>query len=675
MKRITLILAFILTVSLLSASSIDSLIQSLGNLRGKPRVERLLEITWKLRNNRPDKAISYCQQAIDLADSLHDYANLAKAYSFMGVLYRNLGFYSIAFSYYKQGMKVAETYNIISQLGYAYNNLGNIYLYQKQPDLSIYYLKKADSVASINKNYDLKAYALQNIGRAFLIKNMPDSAVKYISQALRIRLDHKIVKKVPVTYKYLADAYKARGDYKLALKYYRKTADLADFTLDYDLYSDYSYNMADLYLKLNKPDSALYFAQMALKIAVENNTLYRQLKAHEILARVYEAKKDYFNAYKEATQALMIKDKLFNEEVLKSIRSIQFTEEATKKASQIELLKTNLKLEELRNRRNQLVIAIFVLIILAFIVLLSVIYHKNKQIKEFYSELEKSTQIVREQNQELEQKTRQLEEINKRLLQRDKVINESINYAKKIVFSIMAPEFMFESCQIIKDYFIINKPIEEIGGDFYYFNKFDDFIALIVADATGHGIPGAFLSIVSIAIFKDILYNVTSPDAADILEQFRRQIKKFLRQDESEVVLLADSVDISLALFFPDKGILNYAGARRPLYVFKGQEFIEIKGSRSTAGFSLREKPFESHKINMADIDRLYMFTDGITDILQNITGTRFGSYGWKNLLMSIQNYTLSGQKNIIEQTIKQWIENGRQTDDILIIGIELEKV
>ncbi len=675
MRRLIVVLSILLVTSVLSfAKDLDSLINSLDNLQGKKRLETLLEITWNLRNNRPDSAIKYCQEAIILADSLRDYEELAKAYSFMGVLYRNLGYYSIAFSYYKQGMKEAEKHGVISQLGYSYNNIGNIYLYQKLPDLAIYYLHKADSVASINNNYDLKAYALQNIGRAFLMKNEPDSTIKYLRQTIRIRKKYKIFKKLPVSYKYLADAYKAKGDYINALKYYRQTAVTADFTVDYDLYSDYLYNMADLYLKLKRLDSALIFAKKSLDIARNHSTQYRELQAYTILSDVYAAKGDFHNAYLASQGALRIKNKLFNDEVLKSIKSIQFTEEAAKKEAEISLLRTNLELEEFKNRRNTLIILLGLLVLLAVMVLLNIIYRKNKQVRKYVQKLKEHNMIIQEKNEELATHARLLTRINDKLTQRDRVIKESIGYARRIASSIMAPEYLFIECSFIKDHFIINRPLEEIGGDFYYFNRFEKFVALVVADATGHGIPGAFLSIISVTIFKDILFNEDEPDAAEVLEEFRRNIKIFLRQGDKEITALYDSVDVALVLFFPQKKIIRFSGARRPLYIVSAGELKEIKGIRATAGYSMREFKFESHTLSFEQVDRLYLFTDGITDILGGEGQERLGSYGWKKLLLEIQDYTMSGQKSTIEQAIERWTEKGRQPDDILIIGIELDK-
>ncbi len=656
------------------AGNPDSLARSLDTLQGKERLDMLLSIAWNMRNNKPNEALKYCEQAISLAERLKDYDAMAKANSFMGVLYRNLGYYGIAFSYYRRGLNISEKHHIVSQLGYAYNNLGNIYLYQEQPNLSIYYLRKADSMAVKNKNYDLQAYALQNIGRAFMLKDQPDSAIKYLMAALRVRQENGITRKMPVTYKYLADAYKLKGDYRSALKYYNLTAKYADFHNDYDLFSDYSYNMADLYMKLNKLDSALIFAEQALKIAKEHNTVYREFKAYEILAKVFGAKKDFYNAYLASQSALKVKDRLFNAEVLKSIRSIQFTEEATKKDAQITILQKDLELERVRNRRNHIFMLLSFIIVFGTIFIGYIIHHKNKQIEKYLKEVREHNVTIQQKNEELAEHAELLAKTNKELTTRDKLIKESFVYAKRIVNSIMAPDYMFEDCSIFEDFFILNKPLEEIGGDFYYFNRFKNFVVLIVADATGHGIPGAFLSIISITIFKDILFNEDSPDAADVLEKFRREVKKFLRQENDNNIELYDSVDVALTLFFPQERIIKFAGARRPLYIIKDKELKGIKGTLATAGYSQREFSFETHIIPFDDVDRLYLFTDGIGDIMKGDEMERFGTFGWRQLLIEIQNYTMAGQKNIIEQAIQKWTENGRRLDDILIIGVELAK-
>ncbi len=672
-KQLLLIFFLLLIMSYSYASNIDSLIGQLNNVQGKEKTELLLTITWKLRNTNPQEGIKYCKQAIRLADSTKDYANAAKAYSFLGVLYRNLGYYSIAFSYYKKGLDIAVKHNILDQEGYGYNNLGNIYLYQKQPELAIKYLKKADSLAQIMKNDDVRAYALQNIGRAFMMLGQADSAIKYLNLALEVREKINAVNKIPVTYKYLGDAYKLKGDYKSAFKYYDLTASSADFENDMDLYADYSYNMADLYLKTNRLDSALWYAQQSIKAAKKVNTLYREMLAYEILAKVYAQKKDYKKAYDYSLEALKIKDQIFTEEVVKGVKSIEFTEQAAKKDAKIKLLEKDLKIKALENKRRTYLLYTAAVILLAMIILAIAISAQNVKIKKYARELAEKNEIINQQNEELQQHSNNLKAINEELAEKDMTITQSIEYAKTIKQSMMSSEAALQECPVVRDYFIIDKPKDIIGGDFYYFNRFKDYTSIIVADATGHGIPGAFISIISIAIFKDILHSLENPDAAQVLTIFRARIKSVLRQDQKRFNV-KDGVDVAICLIYPQRNILNFAGAYQDLYYINQGELSVVKGVKNTAGFSFVEKEFLSHNIYLENIDKFYLFSDGVVDQLGGEDYTRFSTQRWQNLLLEIHRYPMKKQKEIIEQIIEKWKDNNRQTDDILIVGIELDK-
>ena len=132
---------------------------------------------------------------------------------------------------------------------------------------------------------------------------------------------------------------------------------------------------------------------------------------------------------------------------------------------------------------------------------------------------------------------------------------------------------------------------------------------------------------------------------------------------------------MALVLLFPEKGILNFAAARRPLLIYTNKrEFIEIKGTKDTAGFSIRRLSFQSKTFTLSQVKRLYLFTDGITDMMIK-QWERLGSIRWIKLLSDIQIYSMSGQKEIIEDTIYEWKQKGKQVDDILIVGVELKTI
>ncbi len=645
-------------------------------------VDSLLKIVWDLRNSRPDSAISICNQAIEMADSLKDYHNLAKAYSFMGVLYRNLGFYSIAFSYYSRALDIAREHNVIDQLAYGYNNLGNIYLYQGLYKQAISYLKKADSLGKILNNPDIRAYALQNIGRSYISLNKPDSAIKYLTKTLEIRQNAGINSKIPVTLKYLADAYKLAGKYKTALKYYNLTAKTADFVNDKDLYADFTYQLADLYLRTGKLDSALYYAKLSLAAAANVKSLYRIYMANLINAKVYAAKQDYKKAYYFSQKALSLKDSTFTEEVIKGIKSIEFTEEAIKKETEIKLLEKDLQIKKLESKRKSLWLTISFVIGIIIFALLTIIFFNYIKIKRITQELRATNQIIKKQNIELQEQkeklrsqTELLQQVNNELANKNRVITQSINYAKNILVALMGSKDILLSFPFVNDFFIINKPKEIIGGDFHYFNKFKNFYAIIVADSTGHGIPGAFISIISISLFKDILFSHEDQDitAAYALEIFRHKIKEILRQERTHSeITVKDGVDLSLCLFYPQYDKVEFAGAYNPIYIIKNGQLEVIESTKSTAGYSIRELPFKNHTLKLSEIDKIYMFTDGIFDQL-SAHNAKFTSTRWKNLILKIHDLPMEEQSYLIIKTFETWKSTKEQIDDILILGLDIK--
>ncbi len=644
------------------------------------QLDSLLNIVWELRNSSPQKALQVCQQAITLAEESNHYEHLAKAYSFMGVLYRNLGYYSIAFSYYSRALNIARKYHINDQLAYSYNNLGNIFLYQNLPRKAIIYLKRADSLGKVLNNPDIRAYALQNIGRSYIALNQADSAIFYLRQAMLLRQKAGIKNKLPVTYKYLADAYKLAGDFKNAKKYYDLTARTADFEKDLDLYADYTYQLADFYLKTGQTDSALYYAKESIKAAEQVGSLYRIFMANDITAKIYAKTGDYKKAYEYSQKALELKDKIFTEEVIKGIKSIEFTEEAIRKEAAIQLLEKDLRIKELEAKRKTLYLNIVILVGVIFLVFLTIIFFNYLKIKKISRRLEENNKIIRQQNIELQEQkeklssqTELLQKINDELRNKERIIVQSINYAKNILIALMGDEKILSTFPFVKDYFLINKPKEIIGGDFYYFNKFEKFYAVIIADSTGHGVPGAFISIISISLLKDILFGKENRivTAAGILEEFREKIKGILRQDQQNIIV-KDGVDLSLCLFYPDLDRMDYAGAYNPAYLIdKQKNLVILQGTKSTAGYSLKEFKFENHTVKLSDYQKIYLFTDGIVDQLDPV-GHKFTSTRWKKMIAEISDLPMDEQKQMILEALSHWKREKAQTDDILILGLEL---
>ncbi len=278
-------------------------------------------------------------------------------------------------------------------------------------------------------------------------------------------------------------------------------------------------------------------------------------------------------------------------------------------------------------------------------------------------------QVLRRENRILEERVKERTAVvvaqKEELAQKNKDITDSIQYAKRIQFAILPPEVPFE------DTFILFKPKDIVSGDFYWILEKDgkEFIAAV--DCTGHGVPGAFMSIIGHNMLNKIVkeYDIVKP--SEILNHLDVEVTRTLRQ-EDETATVKDGMDMTLICFHRDKMLLEVAGAYNPIYLIRNGELIETKTDRFAIGRSvgeLEKKNFTNHEIKLQKGDTIYMFSDGYADQFGGQSGKKFKSGPMKELLLNLQEKTIEEQYSILNSTIEAWRGDIEQIDDILVIG------
>ncbi len=319
--------------------------------------------------------------------------------------------------------------------------------------------------------------------------------------------------------------------------------------------------------------------------------------------------------------------------------------------------------------------------ILGLLLILGLIQWRTSSLKKRQKELEYT---VEERTLEISEKNEELEQQNLNLaMQRDEIheqkqaITDSIEYAKRIQTATLPPVDVLKN--LLPKHFILYKPLQIVSGDFYWLTRKQGKIIVAVADCTGHGVPGAFMSMLGSALLNDIVNNMDVLQANLILNELRDRVIQSLRQT-GEADEARDGMDISLCVIDGDNMQLQYAGAHNPLYLIREGKLTEVKADTMPIGISSEaRRPFTNHQLTLLKDDAFYLFTDGYVDQFGGERRKRFMTSRLKSLLIEMHDKSMSDQKAILERRLQEWMgltglyekEYG-QIDDIVIMGIKV---
>lgn len=279
--------------------------------------------------------------------------------------------------------------------------------------------------------------------------------------------------------------------------------------------------------------------------------------------------------------------------------------------------------------------------------------------------LKKEFDIIKSLNEEL-RKTQQI------ISQKNKDITDSIEYARQIQNSILPEKRLF--LKMFPEAFILYRPKDIVSGDFYWFTEYNDNYLVAIGDCTGHGVPGAMLSMIGYHMLNNIIHlrNITRPQL--VLEELNRGICEVFKQGKSGSSI-SDGMDISFCSIDNKNNTLEYAGARRPVYIVGKNGFMQIKGCPFSIGGMQSEKlRYKNNTVKLDQGDKIYMFTDGYTDQFGGKNNKKMKARKFREILKEISAAKMSTQKRILNDYFNEWKNGFEQTDDILVVGIEIQQ-
>lgn len=250
-----------------------------------------------------------------------------------------------------------------------------------------------------------------------------------------------------------------------------------------------------------------------------------------------------------------------------------------------------------------------------------------------------------------------------------KLLKDSVNYAEKIQDAVLPLQELLND--VFPEYFILYKPKDIVSGDFYWIKRIKNFVYVVAADCTGHGVPGAFMSMLGITLLNEIITKSSLDNPDQILNSLRKKVKTSLKQT-GEVMEQKDGMDIAICMINTENLHLQYAGAHNPLYIFRNNELIEFKGDRQPIAIHIKETDFKNHQIDLQKGDAIYIFSDGYYDQFGGNGNKKFMVRQFKQLLENINQKPMNEQHNILNNTFGDWKGDNDQIDDVLVIGMRI---
>lgn len=633
------------------------------------RVKAIDDYAWSFTHNNPDTAIILANEELQFAVGTKQKLYEAKALNTIGVSFMNKGEYPKALENYFKTLKIYEEIGDKNGIGSCNTNIGNIFMEMKNYSKAIEHFLKSLKLFEEIDNHIGTGACYTNIGIVYFNQKVFSKALENFEKALAIAKkigdkgsEGKNNLNIANVYLSAADYAKSSEYFEEALKVFRE----ANFKSGIE----YCYgNMAGLYLKLGKYALAKQYADSSLLLSKETEHLKGELRAYEALASIYYQTGQYKEAFESHVTFKALTDSIFNIDNSKQLSDLKTQFEVEKKETE---LKTKAEAQEAINaeeKKRQKIVLMLVSFVLILVAVFFVLLYKRFRITD------KQKRIIEIKSKETEEQKHLIEEKQKEII-------DSITYAKRLQEAILPPaEFINDH---LPDNFVLYKPKDLVAGDFYWAEKIGDLFFIAAADSTGHGVPGAMVSVVcSNALNRSVKeFNLT--ETGRILDKARELVVQTFEKSTNDV---KDGMDISLLCIDKKNKQVFWSGANNPLWYFsssllveqeerdeskKGGVMHEIKADKQPIGKAEQYKPFNTQQIEYQENTIFYLFTDGFADQFGGPHGKKFKYKQFSELLLSIKKDSLEVQRQKLNVALENWKGDLEQVDDICVIAIKI---
>lgn len=575
------------------------------------------------------QALENHQNGISIFEKLGHQEKMADGYVNIGNYFYGIGSNQKAIEYMEKALLIYEKLNIPSGIGYALNNLGAFNLKDKDNANALDFFKKALVVyESISDNFNIAATKV-NIGNIYFSEKEYESAIKIYLEAipfLEKAQDESTLASCMIN---LGVNYRAIGKLELASEYYKKAIVIFEKTANAEMLSNVYNNYSILLTELNRHEDAYNY--LLLKIGVDdslsNTYLMKQIAE---MSEKYEADK--------------------RQQEIKLLTEEKKNKEQKSKIQDLENINQKKELEKSETTKSYSRAGVGLALLLALILLnrFRIKTKTNRQLIQQKEQILVSKQIIEEKNND---------------------IMDSILYAQRIQDAILQEERKI--LLRLPENYIFFRPKDVVSGDFYWAYQQNDCWYAAVADCTGHGVPGAFMSLMGIAFLNEIIKNDAHKKPATILDELRNKVIRELGQSGT-IGENRDGMDMTLVRYDSTKNLLEFAGANNPLLITTNDKLILLDADHQPVGYQSSQHPFTNHEYHPQKGDTLFLFSDGYPDQFGGPKIKKFKISKFKEMVQSNFHLPMEDQKKILEKSFDEWKGKNDQIDDVCVMAIRL---
>ena len=629
-----------------------------------------------LKNNEGShiEAIEILDQALDFYTALHQKDGMANALNSLGSSYTKIGDVSKALESFFLALDIETETKNKRGISFCLNNIG--YLYNQQNDTEnalVFYEKALKIQEELNLLHNL-SISLTNIGKIYLGRKEFEKALNCYRKSLKIKEKLKNIRGIGILLGNIGLVYKRQGKYVKAHTYYNNALKIQDSIKDKVGVMKSRYYLGDLFFEWGDKGESTDNLLKSLKLAQELGYPKELQEISLLLSEVYDERGEKLKALKMYKLAMRMKDSLINETNLKSTiqQKINYDYEKKKVLIRAENEK-EIALGKIEEKKQKELTILFSLILGFVTLFLIFIYRKLK--------------LTKKQKKIIEFQKKELSFTHAKLAEASQEISDSIDYAELIQQAVL-PSIKIED--LTKESFIYFNPKEKVSGDFYWIEQREEYHGYAVADCTGHGIPGAFISMIGTILLNEIYNSKKIYLPHEILDELSRLVRLTLTNKEGYT--MKDGMDISFAVLDSKTKMLYFSGANNPIWIAsknpnkrinktediplsekEGKYLYEIKGDKQPVGdYGDNVKPFSLNSAHLEEGDVFYLFSDGYVDQFGGERNKKFKAKPFRELLLTSFDEKMDDQLAILNEHFQSWKGDFEQIDDVTIMGIRV---